>query len=66
MAKTPEDDEQTGDDADVRGEHDYVAPRSGTVEPTVEEQLRRRRAGQYAAGADGTQNVRSEPKKSRR
>jgi hypothetical protein len=66
MAKTQKRPEQTGDDADVRGEHDFTPARKGTAEATVEEQLRRRKAGHYAAGADGTQDVRPEQKKSRR
>lgn len=45
------------DDADVRGEHDYVPPRSETPESTTQQILRQRQAGHYAAGADGTQSV---------
>lgn len=50
------------DDADVRGEHRYdrVQNTRTVTRLTVEEVLMRRKAGHYAAGADGTQEV-SEP-----
>jgi hypothetical protein len=57
MARPHVDSDQTRSDADVRGEHDYAAPRVGTAEPPAEGVLRHRRPGHYVAGAEGTQDV---------
>ena len=45
------------DDGEIRGEHDYTPQRDDATAPTVEQILRQRKQGQYAAGADGTQSV---------
>lgn len=65
---TPQDkaDARLRDDADVRGEHDHAPARMSTAEPLTEELVRRRRQGQYAAGAEGTQAVQPQRPKRRR
>ena len=48
------------DDADVRGEHEYEAKRTGSSKPTPDEPVQQRRPGHYVAGADGMQDVREQ------
>lgn len=44
-------------DTDVRGEHGIAPRRLAVDDLSVEEVVRKRRRGHYAAGADGTQDV---------
>jgi hypothetical protein len=52
---------QHRNDADVRGEHNYVSSRVDAPETTAEQIIRQRRAGRYVAGAEGTQDISSHP-----